>query len=129
MRPILRLSAGLVASLTLLVALASCGGIEVVAGSISLNAGYDYCRYEVVANRVTKNGSSNDVWPAWLNDVPVTPVFENVKTICMLEECQGDPCRVAGTAPIPVTTNVSTEKYVVNSFPCAKQCDGYPGKW
>ena len=129
MRSILRLSAGLAASLTLLVSLASCGGIEVVAGSISLNAGYDYCRYEVTPNTVTKNGSSIKVWPAWLNDVPVVPKFENVVTICMLEECQSDPCRVAGTDPIPVTTNVSTESYKVTTFPCAKQCDGYPGKW
>ena len=129
MRPILRLSAGLVASLTLLVALASCGGIEVVAGSLSLNSGYDYCRYEVKSNTVTRNGGSIEVWPAWLNDIPAVPRFENVKTICMLEECQSTPCRVAGIAPIPITTNVSTESYTVNTFPCAKQCDGYPGKW
>lgn len=135
MRPILRLCTGLAASVALLVALASCGGIEVVAGSISLNAGYTYCRYEVTPNRVTKKGDTVELRPVWHNKDRVgEPALQDVSMICIMVECGNnkpgkDNCRATSTKPMVVKTNFTDEKYVVVTHPCTHECTGYQGKW
>lgn len=133
MRPILRTCTGLTVCLGLLVALASCGGIEVISGSITMNSGYTFCRYTITPRLV---GPHNvEVWPVWNNTTDTTQrQYQDVKTICMLLECGNSQpgkkdCRDPGPDPIDVQTNFTNEPYVVVRQPCDRTCTGYRGSW
>ena len=137
MRPVIRLCTGLAASLARLVALASCGSIAVVSGSLTLNSGYTWCRYEVQPNKVTQGGNTIDVYPVWHNTTyPGEPVFQDIKIICMLEECGNNEagkenCRATGPNPMQVISNNFNDdrRYVVTTHPCTKNCTGNKGTW
>lgn len=132
MRPLLRTGAGLATAVALLIALAACGGIEVVSGSMELNSGVTYCRYNVVPRRVVGTNGQVDFWPVWRNTVYASQKeFQDVKSICIPDDCSvsANDCRDPGLSFVQVKTNFTDEPYQLASLPCSKTCSGYLGKW